>query len=118
MIDLFWTSSCGRIELEFKDTEQVFNMSHSGECGPSIREELPYFLEKLQTYDKETIAKVLAECSGDWNVDELLNEPINDLYVKLLWIAAWDKHDEIDMDELCEWQNDFLAEIRREESGN
>ncbi len=118
MVDMFWSSSCGKIELEFKDPEQVFNMSHSGDCGDSIRAELPYFLEALQKYEIELIAAVLAECSGDWHKDELLKESTEDLYVKLLWIAAWDKHDEINMDELCEWQNNFLAEKRREQSDN
>lgn len=118
MVDMFWSSSCGRIELEFKDHEQVFTMAHSGECGDDIRAVLPYFLEQLQKYQISLIAEVLSECSGDWTTVDLLLETNTDLYVKLLWIASWDKRDEINMDELCEWQNDFLAEKRREESDN
>lgn len=118
MVDMFWSSSCGRIELEFKDPEQVYTMFHSGDCEDSVKAEIPYFLPQLQKIDRSRIISVLNESSGDWSIGELLELTQDDLYTKLLWIAAGDKHDEINMDELCEWQNDFLAEKRREESDN
>lgn len=117
MVDMFWSSSCGRIELQFKDIEQVLSMAHSGDCEESVKEQIPYFLPQLQKIERSRIISVLNECSGDWSIGELLKLTQEDLYTKLLWIAAWDKHDEYNMDELCEWQNDFLAEREREKHG-
>ena len=126
MVDMFWSSSCGRIELQFKDIEQVLSMAHSGDCKESVKAQIPYFLPQLQTLDRARILSVLSEmffdeCQNEIvvegctsNLDQLSDE---DLHVKLLWIAAWDKHDEYNMDELCKWQNQFLAEREREKHG-
>jgi len=116
MEDQVWyTSSCGKIEFTFRDLEQVYTMHHAGDCEESVTAELPYFLETLKAIPRETIESVLLE-TGAWNNEELAQESDNDLYVKLLWIASGDVHDREQMEELCQWQNDFLSERHREES--
>lgn len=125
MVDMFWSSNCGRIELEFKDSEQVFNMYHGGKSKETVKAELPYFKDQLAKYDRNTILSVLTEMFNNECQSEILNGAISkmhdeskeDLQIRILWIAAYDKHDEINMDELCEWQNDFLADRRREIDG-
>ncbi len=116
MEDQIWfTSSCGKIEFTFRDLEQVYSMHHSGDCEESVKAELPYFLETLQAIPRETIVSVLEE-TGGWNESELAEQSSTDLYIKLLWIASGDVRDREEMEELCQWQNDFLAERRREDS--
>lgn len=120
-IDMTWDSSCGRIALEFKDQEQVFNMYHHGDCEESVKNELPYFLPQLQNIDNEIIISVLKEIFADAefselypNAKQLNNADCEDLYLKLLWVAAGDLADRINMDELCNWQNEFLSDLARE----
>jgi len=110
MQDQIWyTSSCGKIEFTFKDLEQVYSMHHAGDCEESVKAELPYFLEKLQAIPRETIVSVLVE-TGGWDSEELEDESDTDLYIKLLWIASGDVHDNAEMNDLCEWQNDFMSD--------
>lgn len=125
--DMFWSSSCGRIELQFKDTDQVFSMAHIGDCEESVKAELPYFQPQLAKLNRERILSVLSEMFFDECQNEIVVEGCTsnleqlsdeELYVKLLWIAAGDKRDELNMDALCEWQNEFLAERDREINGD
>ena len=111
----WFTSSCGKIEIAFRDMEQVYRMYHPGDCEESVKSELPYFQASLNAIPRETIISVLSE-TGAWDSNELSQLSDSDLYVKLLWIASADVYDEAQMEELCQWQNDFLSERRREES--
>jgi hypothetical protein len=99
MQDQIWyTSSCGKIEFTFRDLDQVYSMHHAGDCEESVKAELPYFLETLQAIPREKIVSVLLE-TGAWDDDELENESDTDLYVKLLWIASGDVYDQQQMEE-------------------
>lgn len=114
MPELIWNSSCGKIELEFKSIEQVYDMSHPGDCEESVKAEYQYFKEQLSKIELLTICNVLSEVFADDTAAELMLESTEDLHIKLLWIAACDLRDQENMEELCRWQNDFLAEKRRD----
>lgn len=99
MQDQIWyTSSCGKIEFTFRDLDQVYSMHHAGDCEESVKAELPYFLETLQAIPREKIVSVLLE-TGAWDDAELEKESDTDLYVKLLWIASGDVYDQKQMEE-------------------
>ena len=92
MEDLIWSSSTGRIELQFRDSEQVHNMFHQGDCSDSVKEELAFFQAALDKLSRSDIVESLVE-TGGWTDDELAPLPDHELHVKLLWIAAGDLYE-------------------------
>lgn len=89
---LWFISSTGIVEIEFRDVEQVNAMYHSGDCEDSVKEELPYFTEQLEKITEENKIAVLLE-TGCWDENELSNLSTEDINIKLLWIAAGDIFD-------------------------
>lgn len=88
---LWFTSSTGIVEIEFRDVDQVYAMYHSGDCEDSVKEELPYFTEQLEKITEENKIAVLLETG--WDEDELSDLSTEDINIKLLWVAAGDLYD-------------------------
>lgn len=98
--NVYWSSSCGRLNLIFRDREQVEEIAHSGDCEPSTRAALPYFRDGQQfdAYSDEMIRNYLAEVGIEREgVDGSDNMNRDTLEMYLLWIAAGDMLDVFNM---------------------
>ncbi|WAK45588.1 hypothetical protein [Cronobacter phage EspYZU12] len=94
--NVYWSSSCGRLCLIFRDREQVEEIAHSGDCEASTVEALPYFRDGLQfsAYTDQMIRDYLAETGIEREgVDGIDNMDRHTLEMYLLWIAAGDMLD-------------------------
>lgn len=98
--NIYWSSSCGLLLLIFRDRSQVEEIAHSGDCQESTLAALPYFRngQQFDAYSDEMIRDYLVECGiereGKDGTDSMDR---NSLEMYLLWIAAGDMLDVLNM---------------------
>jgi hypothetical protein len=85
---MFWTSSCGRIELQITKA-QAAQGSHQGQCGADIAElrTVPSIRRQLNKINPTHLTAELRGY-GAWDDAELRDHQAN--LDRLLWIAAGD----------------------------
>ena len=84
----WYTSGCGRIELEMT-LEQAASASHQGQCDDDVKalSEEPGIAAQLAKVDPALLREELREY-GAWDVVELADHRQN--LQRLLWLAAGD----------------------------
>ena len=84
----WWTSSCGRVELEMT-LEQAQSCTHPGPCDSDVRalSQQPDIERQLKAIDPEHLRLELREY-GAWDNEELADHEQN--LQRVLWIAAGD----------------------------
>ena len=85
---MWWTSSCGRIELNITK-KQAANASHSGRCDADVfaLSNVPAIKRQLKKVDAALLVARLAEL-GAWDESELTDHETN--LQRLLWLACCD----------------------------
>jgi hypothetical protein len=85
---MWWTSSCGRIELNIT-LNNAKKACHTGECEMDVIALSEKVSIKRQTklIDKDILISVLSEY-GAWNNEELQDHAQN--IIRLLWLASAD----------------------------
>lgn len=92
----YWSSSCGRLCLIFRDRAQVEAIHHKGQCVDDTRHGLEYFHQGQQfdAYSDTLIREFLVSCGiendGPDGVQAMTRQ---DLEMYLLWVAAGDLRD-------------------------
>lgn len=92
---LYW-ASFNRFELRLSG-EAVLSCSHQGDCEDDCRRYAPIVRAQIEKDDfpnKPTPDKIRAELKeyGTWDYKELMDDEMN--WIRLIWIAAWNIHDE------------------------
>lgn len=84
----YWTSSCGKLELELT-LDEAQNASHSGECKDDAEALLvqPHVASQVDAWDADDLREHLSEY-GAWDDDELQDDDTN--RVRQLWLACGD----------------------------
>jgi|AGFT01.1.fsa_nt_gi hypothetical protein len=106
--DLEWQSDCNKLVLVFPSYDMVYELATTREKAEASSKALCQLLGQVGSYQLDDMREVLK--GYDVNTDDLT---INDMIKLIILQAASDLHDKENMEELCEWQNDFLAESRR-----
>jgi len=90
---MWWTSSCGRIELRIL-RKQAEACSHQGPCDDDVEalSKEPAIAEQLEAIDPEILRCELREY-GAWDDKELADHEQN--LQRVLWIAAGDINEDI-----------------------
>ena len=88
MNSIWWSSSSGRIELQFQP-EDVAGVCHPGDNLPAVLAlcQQPHVAAQLAKLDPDAVRTELREY-GAWDEDELENHADN--LHRLVWIACWD----------------------------
>jgi hypothetical protein len=91
---MWWTSSCGRIELNIT-LNNAKKASHSGECEMDViaLSEKVSIKKQTKLIDKDVLISVLSEY-GAWDQSELKDHQQN--IIRLLWLACGDLVDDYD----------------------
>lgn len=93
----YWSSSCGRLSLIFKNADQVLSIACPGDAENATREALSYFKEngdQLAAYDNKLLRMHLVSCGLESEEVEAMDRDTLELYT--VWIAAGDQRDEIE----------------------
>jgi|688.fasta_scaffold43551_9 hypothetical protein len=91
---MWWTSSCGRIELNIT-LNNAKKACHTGECEMDVIALSEKVSIKRQTklIDKDILSSVLSEY-GAWDQSDLKDHQQN--IIRLLWLACGDLVDDYD----------------------
>lgn len=86
MAKLWWSSSCGRLELEMT-LAQAESASHQGRCDDDVHalSQVPDIAEQLAKFDPAILREELRDY-GAWSDDELADHEAN--LHRILWLAA------------------------------
>jgi hypothetical protein len=92
MNSIWWSSSSGRIELQFQPGD-VAGVCHPGDNLPAVQAlcQRPHVAVQLAKLDPEAVRQELREY-GAWDGDELGNHADN--LHRLVWCACWDLNEE------------------------
>lgn len=92
-MSLYWTSGCGRIELEFESLEQAQSCTHPGPCDEDVRalSQVPFIRAQLDKADPQHLREDL-NGYGAWDEEELADHEQN--LQRMLWLAAGSVVDE------------------------
>jgi hypothetical protein len=92
MEKLWWTSGCGRIDLQMT-LEQARGASHQGQCDDDVAALAtePDIATQLAAIDADVLRDVLREY-GAWDAAELADHAQN--LQRIVWLAAGDLVDE------------------------
>lgn len=85
---MWYTSSCGRIELEIT-LNQAKSCTHSGDCSVDVAtlRKVPKIRRQLRAIDGDVLVKELYGY-GAWEIHELQNHDVN--LDRILWLACGD----------------------------
>jgi hypothetical protein len=83
---LWFTSSCGRIEIKMT-LEQACSVSHQGPCDADVLalSKVPSIASQLNAIAPEVLVRELREY-GAWDADDLADHDAN--LQRILWIAG------------------------------
>lgn len=89
---LWWTSSSGRIELQFT-LDQALSVSHQGACDEDVAQlvRVPEIAAQLDRIDAVELARELREY-GAWDAAELADHDAN--LRRIVWLAGSDLREE------------------------
>ena len=94
---IWWSESLARIELQFKDRDQVESIYHQGDCEDSTRSEMDHFVPQLERHPTDLVIEILQDAGFD--LSEIEQDSRDDNLMRLVWMAAGDLYDVIQMAE-------------------
>lgn len=106
--ELEWQSEDGKLVLVFPSYDLVFMLATTHEKEEASSNALCRLLDQVGDYQIDDMRAVLKSYGFDGTA--LFDMSINDMIKKIILQAASELHEAESMQELCDWQNEFLSD--------